>query len=156
MTQWYVNDLSKLTGVSVQTLHHYDRIDLLKPSTRLDSGYRLYFEKDLLKLQQIIALKSFGFGLSQIKLLLTGNIDPLEHFKAQSRFLKEKAKSLLETSQALESIASGVNNDKSITWKNIIKLIEVYNMTQEKDKTWVNCGCKCSCCKCSPCACSTK
>lgn len=156
MTEWYVKDLSKLTGVSVQTLHHYDRIGLLKPSIRLDSGYRLYFENDLLRLQQIIALKSFGFGLSQIKLLLTGNIDPLEHFKAQSRFLEKKAKSLLKARQALEMIVSSVSHNKSTPWKDIIELIEVYNMTQEKDKTWATCGCKCSCCKCSPCACSMK
>jgi len=73
MTQWYVKDLSKLTGISAQTLHHYDRIDLLKPSLRLSNGYRLYSEKDLLQLQQIIALKFFGFKLSQIKALLTGS-----------------------------------------------------------------------------------
>jgi DNA-binding transcriptional MerR regulator len=47
MTKWYVKDLSKLTNVSVQTLHHYDRIGLLKPSLRLANGYRLYSEKDL-------------------------------------------------------------------------------------------------------------
>ena len=57
MTHWYVKDLSKLTGISVQTLHHYDRIELLKPSLRLSNGYRVYSEKDLLQLQQIIALK---------------------------------------------------------------------------------------------------
>ncbi|HAT9096872.1 TPA: MerR family DNA-binding transcriptional regulator, partial [Legionella pneumophila subsp. pneumophila] len=60
MTQWFVKDLSQLTSVSVQTLHHYDRIGLLKPSLRLANGYRVYSEKDLLKLQQIIALKFFG------------------------------------------------------------------------------------------------
>lgn len=59
MTQWYGKDLSRLTHVTVQTLHHYDRFGLLKPSLRLSNGYRLYSEKDLLKLQQIIALKFF-------------------------------------------------------------------------------------------------
>ncbi len=48
MTQWYVKDLSKLTNVSVQTLHHYDRIDLLKPSVRLANGYRVYSENEVL------------------------------------------------------------------------------------------------------------
>ncbi|HCK8789521.1 TPA: MerR family DNA-binding transcriptional regulator, partial [Legionella pneumophila] len=42
MTQWFVKDLSQLTAVSVQTLHHYDRIGLLKPSLRLANGYRVY------------------------------------------------------------------------------------------------------------------
>jgi len=40
MAQWYVKDLSKLTGVSVQTLHHYDRIGLLKPSIRLPNSLK--------------------------------------------------------------------------------------------------------------------
>lgn len=55
MTQWFVKDLSKLiTGISVQTLHHCDRIGLLMPSL-LSNGYRVYSEKDFLKLQQVIA-----------------------------------------------------------------------------------------------------
>lgn len=61
MSKWYVKDLSKLTGVSVQTLHYYDRINLLNPSLRLQNGYRIYTEQDLLRLQKIIALKFFGF-----------------------------------------------------------------------------------------------
>jgi len=53
MAQWYVKDLSKITQVFVQTRHHYDRIGLLKPSIRLRNNYRLYSEKNLLRLQQI-------------------------------------------------------------------------------------------------------
>ncbi|MBV8801763.1 MAG: MerR family transcriptional regulator, partial [Gammaproteobacteria bacterium] len=79
MTQWYVKDLSKLTHISVQTLHYYDRIGLLKPSVRLPNGYRLYSENDLLKLQQIIALKFFGFALPQIKKLLSSDVNMLDH-----------------------------------------------------------------------------
>ena len=49
MTQWYVKELSKLTKVSVRTLHHYDKIGLLTPSIRLENNYRVYSETDLLK-----------------------------------------------------------------------------------------------------------
>ena len=96
MAQWYVKDLSKLTHISVQTLHYYDRIGLLKPSVRLTNGYRLYSEKDLLKLQQIIALKFFGFALPQIKTLLASDANMLDHFTAQSQLLEEKANSFLQ------------------------------------------------------------
>lgn len=137
MTQWYVKDLSKLTGVSVQTLHHYDRIDLLKPSIRLANGYRVYSEKDLLQLQQIIALKFFGFALSQIKALLTGNAGALKHFSVQAKLLEQKANTLLEASNTLKQIVSDVADDKSIPWKTIIKLIEVYRMTQQLEHSWV-------------------
>jgi DNA-binding transcriptional MerR regulator len=136
MTQWYVRDLSKLTHVSVQTLHYYDRINLLKPSVRLVNGYRVYSEKDLLKLQQIIALKFFGFELSQIKTLLAGTLDVVEHFSVQSQCLEEKAKTLLEASKTLKSLISDCGRDKSIPWETIIKLIEVYRMTQQLEKTW--------------------
>ena len=114
MTQWYVKDLSKLTGVSVQTLHHYDRIDLLKPSVRLSNAYRIYSEKNLLQLQQIIALKFFGFELSQIKALLTGSVGELEHFSVQAQFLERKAGTLLDASKALKNIISEVNDDISM------------------------------------------
>jgi DNA-binding transcriptional MerR regulator len=136
ITKWYVKDLSKLTGVSVQTLHHYDRINLLKPSLRLDNGYRLYSERDLLKLQQIIALKFFGFELSQINSLLAGDVKMKEHFKAQVRFLEEKANTLMEASQALKTVINDCS-DESIPWKTIIKLIEVYHMTEQLENTWV-------------------
>ena len=136
MTQWYVKDLSKLTGVSAQTLHHYDRIDLLKPSVRLPNGYRVYAEKDLLQLQQIIALKFVGFELSQIKALLTGNAGALEHFKVQVKLLEQKANTLLNASNALKTIISDVANDQSIPWETIIKLLEVYRMSEQLEKTW--------------------
>lgn len=137
MIKWYVKDLSKLTGVSVQTLHHYDRIDLLKPSLRLDNGYRMYSEQDLLKLQQIIALKFFGFSLIQIKALLMGNAGALEHFSIQAKLLEQKGHTLIEASRALKSITSDVADSKSIPWETIIKLIEVYHMTQKLEHSWV-------------------
>jgi DNA-binding transcriptional MerR regulator len=137
MIKWYVKDLSKLTGISVQTLHHYDRIGLLKPSLRLSNGYRLYLEADLLRLQQIIALKFFGFELSQIGELLSNNAGATQYFKAQARLLTEKAGKLLEASEALKVIISDVEHNKSIPWETIIKLIEVYNMTQQLEHSWV-------------------
>jgi len=134
MTQWYVKDLSRLTGVSVQTLHHYDRIGLLVPAVRLDSGYRVYSEKDLLKLQQIVALKFFGFGLKKIKTLLLGNGETREHFALQAQSLEEKAKTLLAASETLKKILSNLDNYKSISWETIIPLIEVYQMTKKLEK----------------------
>ncbi len=137
MAQWYVKDLSKLTKVSVQTLHHYDRIGLLEPSVRLANGYRLYSETDLLKLQQIIALKFFGFELAKIKNLLAGERDILSVFAAQTQLLEEKAHVLLKASDTLKTILQNCNDQQSIPWENIIELIEVYRMTEQLENTWV-------------------
>lgn len=137
MAQWFVKDLSKLTGVSVQTLHHYDRIGLLTPSSRLSNGYRVYSENDLLKLQQIIALKFFGFELSQIKNLLSEENRALKHFKAQAQVLEQKATAMAEGARTLRSIIDSVDSDKSIPWEIIIQLIEVYKMTAHLEHGWV-------------------
>lgn len=138
MTEWYVKELSKLTNVSVQTLHHYDRIGLLKPSVRLENGYRLYSENDLLKLQQIIALKFFGFELAQIKIILAAEVNVIDHFVLQSELLDEKAKTILEASKTLKKIISDCDKDKSIPWEMIIKLIEDYRMSQRIEENWVS------------------
>lgn len=137
MAEWYVKDLSKITGVSVQTLHHYDRINLLKPSLRLSNGYRVYSEKDLLRLQQIIALKFFGFELSQIKSLLAGSAGAIEHFSVQAKLLEQKAMTMLDAVNALKKISAELVDNKSIPWETIINLIEVYRMTQQLDHSWV-------------------
>lgn len=136
MNRWYVKELSKMTRVSVRTLHHYDQLDLLKPSVRLKNGYRLYSEADLLKLQQIIALKFFGFELSQIKTLLISNHDVMDHFLMQSQLLEEKAEMFLEASQLLKKIISESSDNSSVPWKKTIQLIEVYRMKQQLEKTW--------------------
>lgn len=136
MTQWYVKQLSQLTKISVQTLHHYDRIGLLKPSVRLSNGYRLYSERDLSKLQQIIALKFFGFELSQIKLLLNKDLELLKNCADQAQLLEEKGQLFLRASEALKNIIAECQHDKSIHWDKTIALIEVYHMTQELEKTW--------------------
>ena len=63
-------EFAELTGVTVRTLHHYDRLGLLKPSRYTGAGYRLYGEGDLVRLEQIVALKFIGFSLKEIKDLL--------------------------------------------------------------------------------------
>ena len=137
MTQWFVKDLAQLTGITVQTLHHYDRIQLLKPSLRLTNGYRVYSEKDLLKLQQIIALKFFGFELSHIETLLSEERGALKHFINQAQVLEHKAAALLEGAKTLKSIIQSVDDNQSIPWETIIKLIEVYKMTEHLEHSWV-------------------
>ncbi|QMW03643.1 MerR family transcriptional regulator [Spirosoma foliorum] len=66
MRQYSVKHLAKLAGVSVRTLHHYDRVGLLKPSIRTEARYRLYGENELIRLQQILFYKELDFSLSEI------------------------------------------------------------------------------------------
>ena len=64
---YQVTELSRLAGVSVRTLHHYDEIGLLEPSGRTEAGYRLYCDEDVLRLQQILIRRELGIRLADIK-----------------------------------------------------------------------------------------
>lgn len=68
-----VGELSKLTGVTVRTLHHYDEIGLCRPSQRTATGYRMYDEADVLRLQQVLVLRELGMPLSEIPAALEGD-----------------------------------------------------------------------------------
>ena len=78
---------AEILGVTVKTLHHYDRVGLLRPSLT-PSGHRVYGERDLERLEQIVALKFLGLTLAQTKQLLERNAPPLrETLRLQRRRL---------------------------------------------------------------------
>jgi MerR family transcriptional regulator, thiopeptide resistance regulator len=64
---WRVGDLARETGLTVRALHHYDRLGLLSPSSRTEGGHRCYTSADLRRLHHLIALRSFGLSLKEIK-----------------------------------------------------------------------------------------
>ena len=65
-----VNEVKKLTGVSVRTLQYYDNIGLLSPAGHTGSGYRLYDDTALERLQQILLFRELGFSLTEIRSIL--------------------------------------------------------------------------------------
>ncbi len=65
-----VNEVAKLTGVSVRTLHYYDEIGLLAPVETTEAGYRLYGDAELERLQQILFFRELDFQLKEIKAIL--------------------------------------------------------------------------------------
>ena len=65
-----VSEVARLAGVSVRTLHHYDAIGLLSPSSRSEASYRLYERADLERLQQILFFRELGFPLEEISRLM--------------------------------------------------------------------------------------
>ena len=66
-----INEVAKLTGVTVRALHYYDEIGLLKPCQITEAGYRLYDHAALETLQQIMFFRELGFPLSEIKSIMT-------------------------------------------------------------------------------------
>ena len=84
-----VKEVSKLTGVSVRTLHHYDAIGLLKPTKVTDAGYRMYDDAALSRLQNILLFRELQFPLKEIKEILDSpNFDPSEAIRQQIELLE--------------------------------------------------------------------
>ena len=103
-----VNEVSRLTGVSVRTLHYYDQIGLLAPSHKTESGYRVYEAEQLERLQQILLFRTLQFSLEEIRelidspeldreLALKQQIDLLTMKKQQLERMIEFAQELLQT-----------------------------------------------------------
>lgn len=89
--EYKVQEVAKMAGVSVRTLHHYDAIGLLKPASYSDAGYRLYTEDDIATLQQIIFFKTLHFSLKEIKsIIYDPTFDKVEALQLQKNMLLEK------------------------------------------------------------------
>lgn len=74
----YIKELAKISGVSPRTLRYYDQIGLLKPSEINQSGYRVYTEQEMKRLQEILIYKTLGVDLKTIHRLLAQSPDHLE------------------------------------------------------------------------------
>jgi MerR family transcriptional regulator, thiopeptide resistance regulator len=93
-----VGEVATLAGVTVRTLHHYDRIGLLSPSGRTAAGYRQYAPADLDRLHQVLLYRELGFPLEEVATLLDDPAaDPAAHLRRQHALLRER----LERTQAM-------------------------------------------------------
>ena len=94
MTKTYsVNQLARLAGVTVRTLHHYDDIGLLKPAFTGENRYRYYCEEELLRLQQILILRELDMPLAEIGAILDApGFDRLGTLQQQRERLDAQAK----------------------------------------------------------------
>lgn len=99
-----INEVAKLTGVTVRTLHYYDEIGLLNPSKITETGYRLYDENALALLQQILFFKELDFPLNEIKNIITNP----EFDKAEA--LKRHRKLLIKKRQRIDKLITLVDN----------------------------------------------
>jgi DNA-binding transcriptional MerR regulator len=86
-----VNEVSKLTGVSIRTLQYYDKIGLLHPTKYTEAGYRLYDDAALETLQQILLFRELEFPLKDIKEIISSpDFDRSKALEQQIELLKLK------------------------------------------------------------------
>ncbi|MEU1033622.1 MerR family transcriptional regulator [Streptomyces mirabilis] len=98
-----VGQVSAFAGVTVRTLHHYDKAGLLSPSDRSHAGYRLYGEADLVRLQQILFYRELGFSLDEIAAIFKDpQVNLLERLQARQRQLSEEIARLQRLAEVAE------------------------------------------------------
>lgn len=110
-------ELAKRMGVTVRTLQHYGREGLLAPSCISEGGRRLYTNKDVVKLHQILSLKHLGFSLSDIKSRLISLDKPAEVadiLTEQAAIVQKKIEALSESLNALETLREEVLRMQSV------------------------------------------
>lgn len=135
--RWHkASEFARLTGITVRTLHHYDRLGLLKPSGHTAAGYRLYGERDFARLQQIVILKFIGFPLNQIKEILDRDSLPLTAaLRLQRNILAEKRSQLDLAIVAIEKVERALASNGEPDWESFANIIEVINM--QNNMEWV-------------------
>ncbi|PER23791.1 MerR family transcriptional regulator [Bacillus cereus] len=100
-----IGEFSKKTGTSIRTLQYYDEIGLLKPEKNMNSGHRIYKNKDVLGLQKIVSLKILGYSLEEIRVMLkmpSLNVSLKETLEQQRKAFEEKKKQIEVSIKAIE------------------------------------------------------
>lgn len=105
-----VKDVSEIVGVSIRTLRHYDEIGLLKPTELTEAGYRLYDDKALEKLQEIMFYRELEIPLSDIKIILENPFyDKKQALLTQKALLEQKRNRLNGIIELISDVLKGVN-----------------------------------------------
>ncbi len=106
-----VSEVSRLAGVSVRALHHYDEIGLLVPSARTEAGYRLYSRDDLERLQEILLFRELEIPLDDIAVLVAGGaFDRRAALELQREMLTQKS---ARTEALITSVERAINAERT-------------------------------------------
>lgn len=131
-----VKEISRLTGVSVRTLHYYDEINLLKPTKTTDAGYRLYDDTALERLHSILLFRELQFPLGEIKAILDSNgFDKEAALKEQIKLLEMQKNRLDEIIDSARKLLMKGNDNMNFSAFN---KSEIDKYADEAKKKWEN------------------
>ncbi|MFD6948487.1 transcriptional regulator [Nocardiopsis sp. TSRI0078] len=135
-----VGEVARMSGQTVRTLHHYDRIGLLVPAERTPADHRSYSHQDLERLRQILTYRELGFALGQIATLLD---DPTAHTRThlarQHRLVTERIDRLREVAQALEHLMEAETMNLNLTPAERLELFGDFDVdahSEEAHRRW--------------------
>jgi len=132
--KYSVQEFARLAGVTVKALHHYDRLGLLK-ARRNNAGYRIYEERDLERLEQIVALRFLGLPLKQIAILLERDALELPQALRLQRTVLEEKRRLIERAidaiRRAEVVPPARNAPRTAALRKIIEAIQMQTTTED-------------------------
>jgi len=129
-----VGEIAKKAGITVRTMHHYDKAGLLSPSSESEGGYRLYSYKDVVKLNQILSMKYLGFSLDDIKNRLVSLDTPSDVASALAEHaiaIRNKMETLAESLKAVEKLREEVVQMQSVDFKKYADIVAHLQMKNE-------------------------
>ncbi|MEU8896132.1 MerR family transcriptional regulator [Nocardia sp. NPDC048505] len=120
---WKVGELASEAGLTVRTLHHYDRIGLVRPARRTATGHRLYTDTDVQRLYQVSALRQLGLGLDQIANVLAGAVTVGDVLSAHRDRLAAQMVALEDLHARVATLAATAENRPGICADHFLELI---------------------------------
>jgi len=130
-----IGEMARKAGVTVRTLSYYDKEGLLAPSGSSEGGYRLYTDKDLAKLMQILMMKRLGFTLNEIKKRATSmntTVEVLGVLTEHENYIRKKIDHLAESLNALESLKKEIVQIDSVDFKKFAGILAHLQMKNER------------------------
>jgi DNA-binding transcriptional MerR regulator len=135
-----IGTVARLAGVTVRTLHHYDRIGLLRASARTSTGYRRYGDEDIDRLQRVLFYRELGFPLVEIKAVIDDRATPpLAHLRRQHRLLKERIRRLERMAGGVEKAMEALTMNIALTAEERLELFGDVNteaLEVEAEQRW--------------------
>lgn len=127
MSQQYTTGaFAKIANVTERTIRYYDKIGLLKPAFIMENGYRMYTDKDFLKLQKILSLKQLGFSIDEIFPLVANDKeeDLKDSLEMQADLINKRIAHMEKLKISLMNVARSIEQNE-FTWNNMIELMKL-------------------------------
>jgi len=130
-----VKAVADLAGISIRTLHHYDDIGLLKPADTSASGYRLYSQQDLERLQQILFFRELGFSLQEIGAIISDpGFDRHQALLGHRALLRERQERLERLIRTVDRTLESMEREMTMNQEEMKELFDGFDHSQYEDE----------------------